>query len=54
MLFQLLLVLQSPTQQHYSSYSEDHLRPIVQHIAKNVVAVNEGKTKFMVSLQTEN
>lgn len=41
--------LQSRTQQHYSSYSEAQLRPIMQHIAKNVVAVNEGKTKFMVS-----
>lgn len=26
----------------------------MQHIAKNVVTVNEGKTKFLVSLQTEN
>lgn len=24
----------------------------MQHMAKNVVAVNEGKTKFMVSLQS--
>uniref|UniRef100_A0A3P8RPB2 Cyclin B2 n=1 Tax=Amphiprion percula TaxID=161767 RepID=A0A3P8RPB2_AMPPE len=36
----------SPTQQHYSTYDEVHLKPIVQHIAKNVVMVNEGKTKF--------
>ncbi|XP_044215006.1 G2/mitotic-specific cyclin-B2-like isoform X1 [Thunnus albacares] len=36
----------SPTQQHYSTYDEAHLRPIMQHIAKNVVIVNEGKTKF--------
>ncbi|XP_028257617.1 G2/mitotic-specific cyclin-B2-like [Parambassis ranga] len=36
----------SPTQQHYSTYDEAHLRPIMQHIAKNVVAVNEERTKF--------
>ncbi|MEQ2198125.1 G2/mitotic-specific cyclin-B2, partial [Xenoophorus captivus] len=36
----------SPTQQHYSTYDEAHLRPIMQHVAKNVVMVNEGKTKF--------
>ncbi|XP_030581022.1 G2/mitotic-specific cyclin-B2 isoform X2 [Archocentrus centrarchus] len=36
----------SPTQQHYSTYDEPHLKPIMQHIAKNIVMVNEGKTKF--------
>ncbi|XP_070817913.1 G2/mitotic-specific cyclin-B2-like isoform X1 [Chaetodon trifascialis] len=36
----------SPTQQHYSTYDEAHLKPIMQHVAKNVVMVNEGKTKF--------
>lgn len=36
----------SPTQQHYSTYDQLHLKPIMQHIAKNVVMVNEGKTKF--------
>ncbi|XP_034744652.1 G2/mitotic-specific cyclin-B2-like [Etheostoma cragini] len=36
----------SPTQQHYSTYDAAHLEPIMQHIAKNVVMVNEGKTKF--------
>ncbi|XP_059213754.1 G2/mitotic-specific cyclin-B2-like [Centropristis striata] len=36
----------SPTQQHYSTYDAAHLRPIMQHLAKNVVMVNEGKTKF--------
>uniref|UniRef100_A0A3B4FMR3 G2/mitotic-specific cyclin-B2 n=1 Tax=Pundamilia nyererei TaxID=303518 RepID=A0A3B4FMR3_9CICH len=39
-------VANSPTQQHYSTYDEAHLKPIMQHIAKNVVLVNEGKTKF--------
>ncbi|XP_059179817.1 G2/mitotic-specific cyclin-B2 isoform X3 [Centropristis striata] len=36
----------SPTQQHYSTYDAAHLRPIMQHLAKNVVMVNEGKSKF--------
>ncbi|KAG7468031.1 hypothetical protein MATL_G00138430 [Megalops atlanticus] len=37
----------SATQQHYSTYDEDHLKPIMQHIAKNVVRVNEGLTKHV-------
>ncbi|XP_029000384.1 G2/mitotic-specific cyclin-B2-like [Betta splendens] len=37
----------SPTQQHYSTYDEAHLKPIMQHIAKNIVTINEGKTKFL-------
>ncbi|KAM9317609.1 G2/mitotic-specific cyclin-B2-like [Pholidichthys leucotaenia] len=37
----------SHTQQHYSTYDEAHLKPIMQHIAKNVVMVNERKTKFL-------
>ncbi|XP_074481303.1 G2/mitotic-specific cyclin-B2-like [Sebastes fasciatus] len=36
----------SPTQQHYSTYDAAHLKPIMQHVAKNVVMVNDGKTKF--------
>ncbi|CAL8244077.1 unnamed protein product [Lota lota] len=36
----------SPTQHHYATYDESHLKPIMQHMAKNVVMVNEGKTKF--------
>lgn len=44
------LCLQSPTQQHYSTYDEAHLKPIMQHMARNVVLVTEGKTKFTVSL----
>ncbi|XP_054627333.1 G2/mitotic-specific cyclin-B2 [Dunckerocampus dactyliophorus] len=36
----------SSTQQHYSTYDEAHLKTIMQHMAKNVVMVNEGKTKF--------
>ncbi|KAM4630297.1 G2/mitotic-specific cyclin-B2-like [Polymixia lowei] len=47
-LSQLLLdgLAWSATQQHYSTYTESHLQPIMKHIAKNVVIVNEGKTKF--------
>ncbi|XP_034425046.1 G2/mitotic-specific cyclin-B2 [Hippoglossus hippoglossus] len=47
-LSQLLLegLTWSPAQQHYSTYDEAHLKPVMQHIAKNVVTVNEGKTKF--------
>ncbi|XP_065124002.1 G2/mitotic-specific cyclin-B2 isoform X1 [Paramisgurnus dabryanus] len=37
----------SPTQQHYSTYDEAHLKPIMQHIAKNVVSVNEGLSKHV-------
>ncbi|XP_056135368.1 G2/mitotic-specific cyclin-B2-like [Lampris incognitus] len=36
----------SATQKHYTTYDEIHLKPIGQHIAKNVVIMNEGKTKF--------
>ncbi|XP_010878831.1 G2/mitotic-specific cyclin-B2 [Esox lucius] len=36
----------TPAQQHYSTYDENHLKPIMQHIAKNVVSVNEGRTKL--------
>ncbi|XP_034039191.1 G2/mitotic-specific cyclin-B2-like [Thalassophryne amazonica] len=47
-LAQLLLDGQpwSETQRHYSTYDKAHLKPIMQHIAKNVTTVNEGKTKF--------
>lgn len=37
----------SQTQQHYSTYDEAHLKPIMQHIAKNVTNVNEGLTKHV-------
>ncbi|XP_061622203.1 G2/mitotic-specific cyclin-B2-like isoform X2 [Phyllopteryx taeniolatus] len=36
----------STTQAHYSTYEEAHLKPIMQHMSKNVVMVNSGKTKF--------
>ncbi|XP_028661335.1 G2/mitotic-specific cyclin-B1 [Erpetoichthys calabaricus] len=37
----------TPTLQHYSSYTESCLTPVMQHMAKNVVKVNEGLTKYM-------
>ncbi|XP_026863201.2 G2/mitotic-specific cyclin-B2 [Electrophorus electricus] len=37
----------SPTQEHYTTYSEAHLKPIMQHMAKNVFKVNEGLTKYV-------
>ncbi|KAM6979610.1 G2/mitotic-specific cyclin-B2 [Aplochiton taeniatus] len=36
----------SPVQQHYSTYDENHLKPIMQLIAKNLVLLYEGKTKL--------
>jgi len=37
----------NPTLQHYMNYTEDSLVPVMQHIAKNVCKVNEGRTKHM-------
>ncbi|XP_069031225.1 G2/mitotic-specific cyclin-B2-like [Embiotoca jacksoni] len=37
----------SAAQRHYSTYDEDRLKPVMQRIAKNVVAVNEGTSKFL-------
>ncbi|XP_076853187.1 G2/mitotic-specific cyclin-B2 [Brachyhypopomus gauderio] len=37
----------SPTQEHYTTYSEAHLKPIMQHMAKNVFKVNEGLSKYV-------
>ncbi|KAM6187192.1 G2/mitotic-specific cyclin-B1 [Sarcoramphus papa] len=34
----------TPTLQHYMSYTESDLLPVMRHIAKNVVLVNEGIT----------
>lgn len=45
----VMVLVQTPTQAHYSTYNENHLKPIMQHIAKNVVSVNEGRTKLQVS-----
>ncbi|NXV36274.1 CCNB1 protein, partial [Rissa tridactyla] len=35
----------TPILQHHTSYTERDLLPVMQHIAKNVVLVNEGATK---------
>ncbi|XP_073695492.1 G2/mitotic-specific cyclin-B1 [Garra rufa] len=37
----------TPTLQHYMGYTEDSLVPVMQHIAKNVVRVNEGLSKHL-------
>ncbi|XP_051960541.1 G2/mitotic-specific cyclin-B1 [Xyrauchen texanus] len=37
----------TPTLQHYMGYTEDELVPVVRHIAKNVVRVNEGLSKHL-------
>ncbi|XP_041126563.1 G2/mitotic-specific cyclin-B1-like [Polyodon spathula] len=36
----------TPTLQHYMNYTESSLIPVMQHIAKNVVKVNEELTKY--------
>ncbi|XP_072269905.1 G2/mitotic-specific cyclin-B1 [Pyxicephalus adspersus] len=37
----------TPTLQHYMAYSESSLTEVMQHLAKNVLKVNKGLTKFM-------
>ncbi|XP_048224504.1 G2/mitotic-specific cyclin-B1 [Perognathus longimembris pacificus] len=37
----------TPTLQHYLTYTEDSLLPVMQHLAKNIVMVNQGLTKHM-------
>ncbi|XP_062844376.1 G2/mitotic-specific cyclin-B1 [Trichomycterus rosablanca] len=37
----------TPTLQFYMGYTEDSLIPVMQHIAKNVVKVNEGLSKHL-------
>ncbi|XP_040195759.1 G2/mitotic-specific cyclin-B1 isoform X2 [Rana temporaria] len=37
----------TPTLQHYMGYSESSLIPVMRHLAKNVLKVNGGLTKFM-------
>ena len=39
----------TPTLQHYLSYTEESLLVVMQHLAKNVVMVNRGLSKHMVS-----
>lgn len=40
---------QDATLQHYMDYTVESLTPVMAYIAKNVVKVNEGQTKHMVS-----
>lgn len=40
------------TLQHYMDYTAESLIPVMAHIAKNVVKVNEGLTKHIVSVKT--
>ncbi|XP_062388052.1 G2/mitotic-specific cyclin-B1-like [Sardina pilchardus] len=37
----------TPTLEHYMGYTEESLVPAMRHIAKNVVKVNEGLTKYL-------
>ncbi|XP_067827594.1 G2/mitotic-specific cyclin-B2 [Heptranchias perlo] len=37
----------TPVQQYYTGYTEESLHPTMQHIAKNVVKINEGLTKHV-------
>ncbi|XP_025243244.1 G2/mitotic-specific cyclin-B1 isoform X3 [Theropithecus gelada] len=37
----------TPTLQHYLSYTEESLLLVMQHLAKNIVMVNQGLTKHM-------
>ena len=47
----LVVSSQSSTQHHYSTYDEGHLQPIMQHISKNLMYVNEEKVKLQVTPQ---
>lgn len=42
--------VQDATVQHHTGYAEEELVPVMQHIAKNVVMVNNSMTKFVVSI----
>lgn len=46
--FFFFTLLQDATLQHYMDYTSDSLVPVMAHIARNVVKVNEGQTKHMV------
>ncbi|KAM9794030.1 G2/mitotic-specific cyclin-B1 isoform 3-T3 [Syngnathus typhle] len=40
-------IYEDATLQHYMEYTPDSLIPVIAHIARNVVKVNEGQTKHM-------
>uniref|UniRef100_A0A8C8AWX9 Cyclin B1 n=1 Tax=Otus sunia TaxID=257818 RepID=A0A8C8AWX9_9STRI len=37
----------TPTLEHYTSYTESDLFPVMQHMAKNIIIVNEGSTDYL-------
>jgi len=43
---------QDVTLQHYMDYTAESLIPVMSHIAKNVVNVNDGLIKHMVGLNS--
>lgn len=43
------IVFQNLKQQYYTGYTENEVLEVMQHMAKNVVRVNENLTKFIVS-----
>ena len=45
----LFIVFQNLKQQYYTGYTENEVLEVMQHMAKNVVKVNENLTKFIVS-----
>uniref|UniRef100_A0A8C8B0P7 Cyclin B1 n=1 Tax=Otus sunia TaxID=257818 RepID=A0A8C8B0P7_9STRI len=40
----------TPTLEHYTSYTESDLFPVMQHMAKNIIIVNEGSTDYLVRI----
>ncbi|KAM8793540.1 LOW QUALITY PROTEIN: G2/mitotic-specific cyclin-B1-like [Eudromia elegans] len=38
----------TPTLQHYMTYTESDLLPVMQHMAKNIILVNQGLTKHVM------
>lgn len=44
-----LSCIQNLKQQYYTGYTENEVLEVMQHMAKNVVKVNENLTKFIVS-----
>lgn len=45
----LCVVFQNLKQQYYTGYTENDVLEVMQHMAKNIVKVNENLTKFIVS-----
>lgn len=45
----LCIAFQNLKQQYYTGYTENEVLEVMQHMAKNVVKVNENLTKFIVS-----